>query len=256
MRALLALALLLCGSAFAAPHEKIVNGFVDGNDHLYGCAFVSRGNRGQFYAHCSCALIDPTHAITAGHCDWGGPPDDYQVNVTVSAVIDPRGEWKQMVHGRFYRHPEYSDSSSAHDLAVIVLDKPIRAPIDERLALRISLGRGLYAQLPRLNQLDAEHSTFTAVGYGVTDHRQDANDFATTRRFATERYKSRNSTSFATEPMPGLGCWSDSGSAVYFGTSNIIAGVLSFADDGCDSWNLFARLDVESNLKWVLRFVQ
>ncbi len=243
-------ALLLMLSMAQADGAKITNGFLDADDHPYVCALSTRGSRGAYYAHCSCVLISERVALTAAHCSWNGGDEinDWRTTITVSPQIDAQGEWKSLHHGNLYVGP--------HDLAVIVLDVPMRVadPLEYRGMIRN--GRPILGRLPALNQLANRGSDqFTLVGYGTTADNQDANFYATARRWTTARYASRGDNKLTLDDHPGMGCHDDSGSPAFFGDSNVVAGVLSEGDGDCQK-GYYVRLDTAEAQAFVRRYAQ
>src|SRR5918995_4854900 len=136
--------LLGCGEALA-----ITYGQPDGNRHPNVGALVGTFD-GQTRPYCSGTLISPTHFLTAAHCNNIGTSTIY---VTFESVYTSKS--KLFYSGTFHSDPLYNHSQNdPHDIAVVVLDKPIR-DIEP-------------AQLPILGQFEsvAKDQKFTAVGYG------------------------------------------------------------------------------------------
>lgn len=236
---------LLLALALVAEEPKIIDGFIDGAEHPYVGALATRGSHGQYYAHCSAVMISDTIAITAAHCSWTGTDQigDWRTTVSTSSVIDPQAEWKNLHAGDLYLMP-------GHDLALIVLKQPIWWP--DSLALRSLHNKPRYARLPKLNEL-ANRSTdqLTIVGYGVTASSQDANDYATTRRWGTMQYKSRGDHIMTARRSPSHPCWDDSGSAAFEGSSNVILGILSEVDGNCSGDAYYERVDTAEVRAWL-----
>jgi hypothetical protein len=136
-------ALLVCGGVASA----ITYGQPDGDRHPNVGALVGTFD-GQQYPYCSGTLISPTVFLTAAHCDIG----TQTVYVTFDSAYISKS---RLYSGTFHADPLYNQSQNdPRDIAVVVLDKPIRG-IEP-------------ARLPTLGQFDnmAKDQKFTAVGYG------------------------------------------------------------------------------------------
>lgn len=237
MRLLLALALLVSGSAWADSEAKIIGGMPDGDAHGYACALATRGSVGQYYAHCGATLIDSRHALTAKHCSWTGADQigDWRTTISCRPEIDPREEWKYLHHGNLYVMAD-------RDFALIELDEPIE---DEGLIQRFRerTGREPFAKLPTLNQLAEHPSTFYIVGYGNDAKGEDQNFGAHTRRVGTAEYKSRGDVKFMLSSAPSEICGGDSGSGAYAGATNLLMGVASETVGNCSGDMIYVRTD-------------
>ena len=102
------------------------------------------------WIYCSGTLISTTVFLTAAHCGTEGE----RVAVTFDSDYEA-GD--RLYYGTFHANPLYpGNQSDAHDIAVVVFDKPLKgiAP----------------AQLPEADSLSNLPGTqrFTSVGYGAT----------------------------------------------------------------------------------------
>ncbi len=195
-------------------------------------------------------LISPTVFLTAEHCDEGLA----RVAVTFdSNYVYPSGT----VHwGTWYGDPNYNHTeSNPEDIAVVVLDKPIKSIAP--------------ARLPRANSLAklTASARFTSVGYGaqsVTNgpggkvlHYQD------TRFVATGTFNSISQSwlHISMNPAKGDGgtCYGDSGGPNFLGAgageTNIVAGTTITGDAWCRSTNVDLRMDTPSARAFLGQFV-
>jgi hypothetical protein len=119
-----ALALAVVATAlFVGPAQAITYGSGDGNLHLYVGALVGTFEDGT-YPFCSGSLVSETVFVTAAHC-----ADEGLIGVTFDAHYTSRSK----IHtGIWYQHPGYyGGADNPLDVAVIVLDKPVRGPTAE-----------------------------------------------------------------------------------------------------------------------------
>src|SRR3954469_15671814 len=121
MRRLILAAASLAALTFAAPASAITNGAPDGNRHpnvggLVAAMTYSDGT----WIYCSGTLISPTVFLTAAHCDEGTS----RVRVTLSSAYQ---DGDTPYAGTFHADPAYGQAQSdPHDIAVVVLDKPVK----------------------------------------------------------------------------------------------------------------------------------
>src|SRR5215212_11175533 len=115
-RSLSLMLLVLC--LFALPAAAITYGQFDGNRHPQVGALVGEFSSGTF-PYCSGTLISPTVFLTAAHCNLG--------TSRVYVTFDPKFSSKSKLYaGTYYSDPQYNwRQDDAHDIAVVVFDKPI-----------------------------------------------------------------------------------------------------------------------------------
>jgi Trypsin len=240
-RSLLAALAVAClaaaGVTAADPAGAITNGGPDGNGHPnVGGLVASTAYSDGTWIYCSGTLISPTVFLTAAHCDEGTS----RVRVTFSSAYQ---DGDTTYAGTFHADPAYDQAQSdPHDVAVVVLDKPVKGLTPARLPAAGSL-----ANLPATQQ-------FTSVGYGaysVTNspggHAYLYNDV---RGVATGTLNSINPAWLRISENPSTGdggtCYGDSGGPNFLGTSDVVAATTITGDAICRSTNVDYRLDTAS----------
>src|SRR5215217_4656935 len=149
-RVVLTVVLALAALLPAAPAAAITNGTPDGQAHpnVGGLVSPTQYSDGT-WLYCSGTLISPTVFLTAAHC----AEDGERVRVTFDSAYQAGDK---TYAGTFEADPAYNQSQSdPHDIAVVVLDKPVRG-IEP-------------AELPEAGSLSDLSPTqqFTSVGYGA-----------------------------------------------------------------------------------------
>jgi hypothetical protein len=235
----------------ASPAAAITNGVPDGTGHPeVGALLAQQVFSDGTWEECTGTLISPTVFLTAEHCDEGVS----RVAVTfASNYVYPTS---QTYWGTWHGDPGYNHTmSNPQDLAVVVLDKPIRTITP--------------ARLPKLNALStlSGNAGFTSVGYGaqsVTNgpggkvlHYQD------TRYVASGSFNALTQAwlKLSMNPAKGDGgtCYGDSGGPNFLGAgsteTNIIAGTTITGDAWCRATNVDYRLDTPTARSFLKRFV-
>jgi secreted trypsin-like serine protease len=238
----------------------ITNGVVDGNAHpAVVLVVMDIGGRPAF--RCSGTLIAPKIVLTAGHC--AGEPGEFSGMriFTESDVQDGNNNFpfagpNTIEAASWQAHPLFTESAFfLHDVGVIQLTKAVKLAADQ------------YGRLPAVNQLDAlqprSSTVFTAVGYGV----QRINPVfveAELIRMSAEPHLIQINTGLtgafslllSNNAATGGTCFGDSGGPNYLGSSNVIAGVTSFALNGtCGGTGGVFRLDRQDVLNFVRQFL-
>jgi secreted trypsin-like serine protease len=246
LRPLITLAAALTMLTLATPAGAITNGVPDGQQHpnVGGLVSPTQFSDGT-WLYCSGTLISPTVFLTAAHCGEDGE----RVEVTFdTAYVD--GD--KVYAGTFQADPLYNQSQSdPHDIAVVVLDKPVKGITP--------------AELPTADSLsDLPHDqTFTSVGYGAYEvtnepggHQYLYNDV---RMVATGTLNSTNPAWLRISMNPATGdggtCYGDSGGPNFLGDSDVIAAITITGDAVCRATNVVYRLDTESARTFLSQYI-
>ncbi len=240
--AVAAVSLAFAGIAFA-----IVNGGPDGTGHpSVGALLAPQAFSDGTWEECTGTLISPTVFLTAEHCDEG--------LTTVKVTFDSsyNSATGTTYSGTWHGDPDYSkNQGDPHDLAVVVLDKPVPGVTPSRL--------------PALGQLNSlsHGATITSVGYGaqsVTMGKGGATfHYADIRYVATGSVNAMTPTWIRASMNPSTGnggtCYGDSGGPNFLGDTNIIAGTTITGDFVCRATNVDYRLDTPSARAFLAQFV-
>jgi trypsin len=242
-----ALAALLV--TFAAPALAITYGQPDGNLHPEVGALVGHFTSGTF-PYCSGALISPTVFVTAAHCDLGTE----RVLVTFDGAFSASS---RLLAGTYFADPEYNQAQSdPHDLAVVVLDKPVKGVTPARLPAAGSMGAL------------ASGAPFTSVGYGgqepiVTPGSGPVIAYLDTREYVVGSLDAVNPAwlrlSQNIHTGDGGTCYGDSGGPNFVGASrtetNVIGGTTITGDANCFATNVIYRLDTAAARAFLGQFL-
>jgi hypothetical protein len=234
----------------AGPAGAITYGEPDGTAHPnVGALIVDYANDDEGPVHiCSGTLIDEDVFLTAAHCTFDITPED-QVYVSFATDVDPIP--KRLLSGTAFSHPEFGhDQSNSFDIAVVVLDSPVRGITP--------------AEIPEIGLLDElraagtlQTSGFTAVGYGV--HEPTKGGGPPQFPYDGMRWRSVSSFNSMTDAWLKLSqnantsrggtCFGDSGGPNFLGAdeeeTNIIAAITITGDAMCRATNVTYRLDTE-----------
>jgi len=240
----IAVALLL----FSLPAFAITYGTVDGKLHPNVGALVGTWS-GGYYPYCSGALISPTVFLTAAHCDLG------EARVMVTFAPDFDGNAK-LLSGTYYADPLYNRAQNdPHDIAVVVLDQPVKGVTPARLPAANALG-SLSVNAP-----------FTSVGYGAQENPPAPGGphltYYDIREYSTGSLNAVNSAWLRLSQNINTGdggtCYGDSGGPNFLGAgateTNIIAGVTVTGDMFCKATNVIYRTDTPGARSFLSRFV-
>ena len=238
--------LLVC--VLAATALAITYGQPDGNRHPQVGALVGQFSSGTF-PYCSGTLIAPNVFLTAAHCNLGGT----RVYVAFDGEFSSKSK---LLAGTFYYDTQYNQAQDdPHDIAVVVLDRPVNGITP--------------ARLPQAGQLDAlsVNQKFTVVGYGgqepVNQPGGPVIAFLDTREFSTASLNAVNPSWLRLSQNPATGdsgaCYGDSGGPNFLGAgaseTNIVAGTTITGDVFCKATNVVYRTDTPSARAFLARFV-
>jgi V8-like Glu-specific endopeptidase len=246
MRRLIIVPVLVAVLSVVSPATAITNGTPDGNSHPnVGGLVAPEAYSDGTWIYCSGTLISPTVFLTAAHCGEDGE----RVAVTFDTAYQ---EGDKLYYGTFEADPLYNQSQSdPHDIAVVVLDKPVRGITPAELPEADSLSNLSGAQ------------QFTSVGYGAYEvtkgpggHQYLYNDV---RMVATGTLNSTNPSWLRISMNPSTGnggtCYGDSGGPNFLGDTDVIAAITITGDAVCRSTNVVYRLDTESARTFLSQYV-
>ncbi len=245
----------------AAPAQAITNGEADNGRHPYAGALVAADwlRAGQKDVLCSGTLISPTVFLTAAHCTT------YLESLGISQVwvtFDEKFSSKSRLHsGRMYSHPLYwHDEHDSHDIAVIVLDQPVRGITPARLPTA-----GLFDQLQAASTLSRQ--LFTNVGYGGQERQIEPGGpyiaYNDSKEMSVSAFSALNDTYLRLSQNASTGdsgtCYGDSGGPQFLGAgaseTNIVVTITITGDSQCVSTNVTYRLDTPSARAFLGQFV-
>ena len=238
-------------------------GEFDGEGHPYVGLMVAQAADGTPLWRCSGTLLSPTVFLTAGHCTES-PAAHVEIwfQTDVQSGVPGNGyPYTGQVGGTPSTHPQYNPAAFyRYDLGVVELDTPVVM--------------STYGALPEEDQLDSlanrrgrQDVGFTAVGYGLQASFPDA------AAWKDQAYKIRMvsyptlvqinvpgstgdfSMLLSNNANTGGTCFGDSGGPNFIGTSNVIAGVTSYARNGnCAGTGGVYRIDRADDLDWLATF--
>jgi len=238
-------ALTLSGAAGA-----ITYGEPDGNAHPeVGALLAPVAYSDGTWAFCTGTLISPTVFLTVAHCDQGLS----RVAVTFDTSYSAKSG--TTFWGTWHADPSFNSAQSdPHDVAVVVLDKPVKRITPARLPTAGSL-----------SNLGAG-TRFTAVGYGVqsvTINQGPSFHYADIRYAASGGLLALNPSWLKISMNPARGdggtCYGDSGGPNFLGAgateTNIVAGTTITGDSMCRATNVDYRLDSASARSFLGQYV-
>ncbi|MDX6409490.1 MAG: hypothetical protein QOE13_2561 [Gaiellaceae bacterium] len=236
--------------AFGSTAGAITNGAPDGNAHPeVGALLAPVAYADGTWATCTGTLISPTVFLTAAHCDQGVSrvAVTFASSYVAGASKTYWGAWRPDQRFR-------GAQSDPYDIAVVVLDGPVKGIVPARLPAAGSLEKL------------ARGTRFTSVGYGAQSVTIEKGP---TFHYADIRYVSSGGLFTVTNAWlkismnPALGdggtCYGDSGGPNFLGAgsteTNIVAGTTITGDFMCRATNVDYRLDTESARSFLRPFV-
>jgi hypothetical protein len=231
--------------ALAAPASAgaVLDGQPD-TEHRYVGLLVTVID-GEPVPVCSGFLVAPRAFVTAGHCvnDLGGVlPAFVSFDQTFTGA-------SPLLSGTAVPNPDFRPGSSAHEIALVLLDHPVT-------------DRG-FAQLPSVGFLEPRARSkprLTVVGYGASGFLQGGGrppQFDLVRRFAETRLvKLEGHKSPPNFRMSSGICFGDSGGPVLFGDSDLVVGINSFVSNQHCAGNAYAyRMDTAEALGFLAPYL-
>jgi secreted trypsin-like serine protease len=248
--AAVASAAVFAGSATTA--SAITNGKPDRGRHPWVGALVSYDpSTGDKYLTCSGTLISPTVFLTAAHCLEDEPSDQY-VSFDSFVGAPDVGPDVTLYHGQAHADPKFSGNTTGpgdtHDLAVVVLDQPLRwhprafvAPV---------------GTLDRLHRI-LDKLPYTVVGYGREGHDQDGFFGGGSRRYGFGKWLSLDDYTFQLDQSDDIAgtCNGDSGGPVFLGITRVEVGITVDGDPFCQENSINVRLDTKSAHDFIAHWV-
>jgi hypothetical protein len=258
MKHVLALvAAVLVGALGITSAGAVTYGTVDGSLHPYVGGLVEQDPESIWFGtpYCSGSLISPTVFVTAAHC--GGYD---RAQVSFDSTIEPGS---QVVWGTWYQHPGYyGGSDNPLDVAVVVLDKPVKGTTARVAPL------GLLDEMKAAGTLN-QGTAFTSVGYGAQETKPPHGwglpgsplTYLDTREWAVGYFNAlgKGYLTISQNIASGSGgtCYGDSGGPQFLGgpDSNLQVSVTVTGDVFCKSTNKVQRLDIFAVQSWLSQFV-
>jgi V8-like Glu-specific endopeptidase len=232
-------AALVAAAGFTTVALAITNGGPDGNGHPeVGALLAPQAFSDGTWEECSGTLISPTVFLTAAHCDEGVS----RVAVTFDSVYN--ASTGKTYWGTWHANPNFDQAQGdPGDVAVVVLDKPVKGIVP--------------ARLPKLGSLDSLRvgDGITSVGYGAQSVTLGAGGatfhYADIRYVATGSVNALNKAWIRASMNPATGdggtCYGDSGGPNFLGAgaseTNIVAGTTITGDFVCRATNVDYRMD-------------
>ncbi|HEY6962307.1 MAG TPA: trypsin-like serine protease [Gaiellaceae bacterium] len=214
----------------AAPALSITGGSLDGNAHPAVGLILADGGSGPA-PDCTGSLVSRTVVVTAAHCVHGA---------TAWVTFDSHyvAGSSKLVTGTFHADPLWDPAAKdTHDLAVVVLDKPVQV---QPLPLPAA---GVLDVLPK-------DATVTNVGYGYFDRTFTFDGY---RRVSTSSFTSVGASLLKLSDNPGGVCFGDSGGPRLFGGA--VVAVTSTGNANCTGQSVSYRLDTQSARSFLSGFV-
>jgi hypothetical protein len=242
MRRVVVLAVAVLFLLIGPQAQAITYGEPDGNRHpSTGALLAPQAYSDGTWVSCTGTLISPTVFLTAAHCDW----EVDRLRVTFASTYV---EGKSAAYwGTWHADPAYNQAQSdTHDIAVVVLDKPVKGITPARLPAANSLANLTGSQ------------RFTPVGYGAQEVKSGPGGkqfvYSDVRYMATGTLNSINPTWLRISMNPARGdggtCYGDSGGPNFLGAgtteTNIVASTTITGDMFCRSTNVTYRMDTPS----------
>jgi secreted trypsin-like serine protease len=257
---LLVTALIIATLLFLVPVARAITfGQPDGDGHPNVGAMIVQEPDGVKYLYCSGTLIAPKVFLTAAHCTaaaaaYGADPHD--AYVTFDPVWDAKAK---LYRGTYKLNSNYGhDSHDSHDVAVIILDKPVK---DKHIKPATLPTDGLLSEMEKDHELKGQQ--FVTVGYGTLRDDKTGGPHALdgygVRYFAEQTFLSLKPywLQISMNPSTGSGgtCYGDSGGPHFLGDSNMVVSLTVTGDAWCRATDVTYRLDTDSARSYLKDFV-
>jgi len=254
------LSIVALALSIALPLGAVTRGEIDGARHPAVLLLVM-DVAGKPAFRCSGTLLSPTVFLTAGHC--AGEPGEFSgMRVFTESDVQngtnnyPNAGPNTVEALTWNAHPLFTEAQFfLHDVGVVVLQHPV------------NLASGSYGVLPAVGELESlqprASTVFTSVGYGVQRINPVQLVAERIRMFAQPHliqidtgFTGSFSLLLSNNASTGGTCFGDSGGPNFLGTSNVVAGVTSFALNGsCGGTGGVFRLDKGDVLDFVTSFL-
>lgn len=222
---------------FSFPAIAVTYGEPDGDAHPHvGLIIFDTG--GNVSHRCTGTLLSPQVMLTAGHCTYGTSGGRVWFEADIESGIPgngyPFGGGTSIELAAIFTHPDYIDNAFyLYDVGVVVLSQPVFLPE--------------YGVLPPLGILDGlavqrglQGQIFTPVGYGLqgikpvfqADRVRYVGEVMLIDVKGTNGIPAGTSVLFTNTPgqkAAGGTCFGDSGGPIFWGDTNIIVAVTSYA---------------------------
>jgi secreted trypsin-like serine protease len=240
----------------ATTAGAITHGKADEGRNPYVGALVSYDpETAEKYLICTGTLVRRDVFLTAAHCLLDEPEDLYVSFESFVGAPDVAPDVK-LYHGQAIGHESFEDETApgdTHDIAVVVLDEPVRGIRPAALP-----SRGTLDKLDRRDLLD--RVPFRVAGYGREgyDPVEDAFFGGGSRRFAYSPFKALEDFKLflSQEGETGGSCRGDSGGPVFLGKTRIVVGITSDGDPNCVEESVNYRVDTKSALSFLREAIQ
>jgi Trypsin len=254
LQGLLAVGLVGLSLTLAVSAHAITGGQVDGSAHPWV------GLVRDAHGYCSGTLLAPQVVLTAAHCFEPTSVDPPSARVFVSFAagpIPPGVTDPSFVGGTWYADPEFCFGCGpglprldTHDVAVVVLDRPVAAP--------------QYGRLPAQGLADdlRNKADLAIVGYGARElvpapGGREPDGLRTRYQGTAELVSAGNlGAGFvklsATNAQAGAGiCFGDSGGPDFLGSTTTILAINAFVSTGCSGVSYSTRVDTAAALGFI-----
>ena len=249
-------ALVAVAAAFipAAPAAAITNGSPDDGRNPYVGGLVSHDpETGERYLICAGTLISRTVFLTAAHC-LVDEPERLEVSFDTFIGAPDVGPGVKLHAGRAIGHPDFEDETApgdTHDIAVVVLDDPVRGVRTAKLP-----PVGTLDKLDRAEVLD--DFRYRVAGFGREGRDEEGFFGGGSRRFAFSAFRSLEPAKLLLDQTGTTGgtCRGDSGGPVLLGRTRTVVGITSDGDPDCADHGVYYRVDTRSAQAFLRRFVK